>query len=495
MTPRLLIVDDNRSFLAALERALRANFSLSTATNEEDALQAFSAGPDIVLLDIRLDEADAQNRAGVELLKGFLAMRSGTPVVMTSAYGDMDIAVECMRLGAADFIDKADLLQSPSGLKELRQRLNSALERARLSRKVEQLEEQLERLEPVEIIGNSPQLSQIKQLLPVVAQDGKVTVLIRGETGTGKELVAQAVHRLGWRSKEPFVSVNIGAFNPSLVESELFGHEAGAFTSATKRRVGYIEKARGGCLLFDEIGDLTPDVQLKLLRFLEERRFSRVGSTVEIQVDVQIVCATNRDLERAVSEGRLREDLYFRLKSLEIVLPSLRDRREDIAPLCEHFLNLFRQQGRSRIQEISSDTARVLLSYDWPGNIRELRAVLERANIYAMYHGHTRLEVEDLPLELLTAASSPQITPPEPSFDNGLNLSLELARVECAYIERALKLTEERKSEAWKLLGLNDRFALLRRAKGLLQSFPELAREFPTVNKLYGKDKQETRSC
>ena len=488
MAVRLLIVDDDRSFLRALGRALKANFSVSTAAGEQEALQAFAVGPDIILLDIRLDEAEPQNRAGVELLKRFLAMRSGIPVVMTSAYGDMDIAVECMRLGAADFIDKADLFATPSGLSELRQRLNSALERARLSRKVEQLEEQLERLEPINLVGVSPQLTQTKQLLPVVAQDGYVTVLIRGETGTGKELVAHAIHRLGWRSKEPFVSVTVAALNPSLVESELFGHEVGAFTGAAKRRIGYIEKAKGGCLLFDEIGDLSPELQLKLLRFLEERRFSRVGSSLEMQVDVQILCATNRDLESAVSEGRIREDLYFRLKSLEIVLPPLRERRQDILLLCDHFLGLFRQQGRSRIQEMAGAAAEVLLSYQWPGNVRELRAVLERANIYATYHGHTEIQKEDLPLELLTAATSPEFVRPEESFRDGINLSLELARAEFSYIEGALRATEERKNEAWKLLGLNDRFALLRRAKSLLQSYPQLAAEFPLVNKLYGKD-------
>ena len=488
MAPRLLIVDDDRSFLGSLERALKTTFSISTAADEPDALQAFSDGPDIALLDIRLDETDDQNRSGVDLLKRFLTIRPEIPIVMTSAYGDMDIAVECMRLGAADFINKADLFGNPAGLKELRQRLNSALERARLSRQVEQLEEQLERLEPTELVGESAELNQIKQLLPVVAQDGYVTVLIRGETGTGKELVAHAIHRLGWRRKEPFVSVAIAALNPNLVESELFGHETGAFTGATKRRIGYIEKAKGGCLFFDEIGDLPADAQLKLLRFLEARNFSRVGSSVETQIDVQIICATNRDLERGVAEGRIREDLYFRLKSLEIVVPALRDRREDIALLCDHFLNVFRQQGRSRITEVTDEAAEVLMAYQWPGNIRELRAVLERANIYATYHDHTRIEKADLPLELLNATPSKGAPATQPLLSDKIDLSLELARAEFSYIERALRNTEERKNEAWKLLGLNDRFALLRRAKSLLQAFPELASEFPTVQKLYGKD-------
>jgi two-component system, NtrC family, response regulator AtoC len=487
-SPTLLIIDDDKTFLASLERALRRDFSVITASDEASAFSAFGHGPDIVLLDIRLDESDNQNRGGVALLKRFLEAQPGVPVVMTSAYGDIETAVGCMRLGAADFIQKADFFQKGVGLGELRQRLRSALEHARLSRKVEQLEERLERLEPAELVGASPQLQQIKELIHVVARDGYVTVLIRGETGTGKELVAHAIHHLGWRAKGPFVSVAVAALNPNLIESELFGHEAGAFTGARGRRIGYIERAKGGVLFFDEIGDLPSDAQLKLLRFLEERKFSRVGSTHEISIDLQIVCATNRDLEAAVAEGQIRGDLYFRLKSLQIVIPPLRERLGDIPVLASYFLNFFRKQGRTRITEISREAAEAMRRYQWPGNVRELKAVLERANIYANYHSHLRIEKEDLPFELLSAVKTEMRQVPRRDLREGLELNVELARVELSYIEEALRLTEERKTEAWKLLGLNDRFALLRRAKNLLRTYPALGSEFLTVQKLYGKE-------
>lgn len=486
--PTLLIVDDDKTFLSALERALKRDFTVDTATDKESAVRAFAAEPDIVLLDIRLVDSDDQDRSGVGLLKTFLEAQPGAPVVMTSAYGDIETAVECMRLGAADFIQKADFFRKAAGIKDLRQRLKAALEHAQLSRKVVQLEERLERLEPTEIIGDSAQLRQTRQLTQAVAHDGYVTVLIRGETGTGKELVAHDIHRLGWRTKEPFVSVAIGALNPSLIESELFGHEAGAFTGASRRHIGYIERAKGGLLFFDEVGDLPGDAQLKLLRFLQERTFSRVGSTHEIGIDVQIVCATNRDLEKAIAEGRIREDLYFRLKTLEIALPPLRERDDDVALLTAHFLKLFCNQGRTRITQVSPEAAEVLRKYRWPGNVRELKAVLERANIYANYHNHPRIEKEDLPLELLSAAA-PGVKPGSAArVRDGIDLDVELARVELSYIEEALKLTEERKTETWKLLGLNDRFALLRRTKNLLKSHPALGTEFPTVQRLYGKE-------
>jgi DNA-binding NtrC family response regulator len=483
----LLIVDDDKALLGALERGLRRDFSVVTADDESQAAKAFGSSPDIVLLDIRLDPSDDNDRGGVRLLKRFLETQPGIPVVMTSAYGDIETAVECMRLGAADFIQKTDFFSKDSGFDELRQRLRTALSHARLSRKVEHLEEHLHRLEPAELIGESPRLRELKELIPAIARDGYVSVLIRGETGTGKELVARAIHHSGWRAKSPFVSVAIAALNQNLVESELFGHEAGSFTGARGRRIGYIERAKGGVLFFDEIGDLPTDTQLKLLRFLEGRRLSRVGSSREISIDAQIICATNRDLERAVDEGRLRQDLYFRLKSLQITLPPLRERADDIPLLTTHFLQLFREQGRTRIEEVSGEASKVLRGYEWPGNIRELKAALERANIYANYYGHRRIEKDDLPLELSSASITAAKRAAPADLRAGVVLDLELARVELSYIEGALRATGERRTEAWKLLGLNDRFAMLRRAKKLLRAYPDLGAEYPSARKLYGR--------
>jgi DNA-binding NtrC family response regulator len=480
---KILLVDDDSAFLASTERILKRDFEVITASDHASALKAAGEGPDIVLLDIRLDESDKQNRGGMELLGEILKTHRHLPVVMFSAYGDLETAVECMRLGAVDFIQK------PANINELRQRLRASLEHARLSRQVTQLEERLQQIDPTELIGESPRVVEVKHLIRMVAQDGFVTVLIWGETGTGKELVARAIHRLGWRAKEPFVPVAIAALNLNLVESELFGHEPGAFTGAKERRIGFIERAKRGVLFLDEIGDVPPDAQLKLLRFLEERRFARVGNSDEIEVSVQIVAATNRNLEEDLETGRIRRDLYYRLKSVQIFLPPLRERTEDIPLLVAHFLRLFREQGRTRITQVSAEALESLKQYMWPGNVRELKAVLERAVIYANYHYHQAVEKEDLPLEILDA-SSPESsrTKARRLTEKGLILDEELARLELSYMEDALKLTEGRKTEVWKLLGLNDRFAFLRRAKTLLKTYPGLASDYPTVRRLYGKD-------
>lgn len=480
---KILLVDDDSAFLASTERILKRDFEVMTASDRPSALKAIGEEPDIVLLDIRLDESDKQNRGGMELLGEILKTHRHLPVVMFSAYGDLETAVECMKLGAVDFIQK------PANINELRQRLRSSLEHARLSQQVTQLEERLQRLDPTELIGNSPQIVEIRQLIQAVAQDGYATVLIRGETGTGKELVARAIHRAGWRAKEPFVPVAVAALNTNVVESELFGHEAGAFTGARERRIGFIEKARRGILFLDEIGDLPNEAQLKLLRFLEERRFSRVGNSNEIEVSVQIVAATNRNLEEALKSAHIRGDLYYRLKSVQIFLPPLRERLDDLPLLLVHFLEMFRKQGRTSISGISADALDSMRSYPWPGNVRELKAVLERAIIYANYNNHHEIKQEDLPFEILSdpATESSRVTGEQLS-DGVVRLDKELAKVELSYMEQALKVTEGRKTEAWKLLGLNDRFAFLRKAKVLLKTYPDLAPYYPTVHRLYGKE-------
>ena len=267
------------------------------------------------MLDIRLDEEDPQNQEGIDLLKQFPEQRPDIPVVMITAYGDVNQAVECMKLGAADFVEKK------ASLAEIRQRLFNALQHSQFSRKAKHLEEYLEQKEPLEVIGESPAIQEVKRLIQMVAKDGYIPVLIRGETGTGKELVARAIYRWGWRTNGPFVPVPLVSIPETLLESELFGHEPGTFTDAKKRKIGWIEKARGGVLFLDEIGDLPMQVQVKLLRFLEERHFTRLGSTSPIQVDVQVVSATHQNLEKAVEEGRFREDLYYRLKGMQIELP------------------------------------------------------------------------------------------------------------------------------------------------------------------------------
>lgn len=478
---KVLLIDDDGRFLVSTERVLRREFEVLCASDRPSALASLREEPDVVLLDIRLDESDSGDRSGMELLREILSARAHLPVVMFSAYGNVETAVECMRLGAVDFIQK------PANISELRQRLRAALEFARLSRRVRQLEERLQQLDPADLVGESPQMTRVKEAIQMVAGDGYVTVLLRGETGTGKELAARAVHRVGPRSSQPFVPVAVAALNLNLVESEMFGHEAGAFTGARERRIGFVERAKRGVLFLDEVGDLPPEAQLKLLRFLEERRFSRVGNSDEIDIDVQIVAATNRDLEEAVAAGHIRKDLYYRLKSVQVFLPPLRERLGDLPLLVAKFLQQFREQGRTRICDVSDEAMAALARYHWPGNVRELKAALERAIIYANYAGHRNVEREDLPREIFEPAGTAplqaaQITP------RGVDLDRELARTELAYVEGALGLTEERKTEAWKLLGLNDRFALRRRVRALLETYPELAADFPTVRRLYGRE-------
>ncbi|MCX5799929.1 MAG: sigma-54 dependent transcriptional regulator [Candidatus Eisenbacteria bacterium] len=480
---KLLIVDDDANLTAAMQRALRNDFEVICAANSTQGLEALGQNPDIVLLDIRLDESE--NTTGVQLLKELRRLRPEIPILMISAYGDMDTAIECMRLGAVDFVKK------PADIKELRQRLNRAVENARVSRKVAQLEERLRQIEPLELIGETPAMLEAKRLIQLVAQDGYVTVLITGETGTGKEMVARAIHRNGWRAAEPFVPVAISSLNPSIIESELFGHEAGAFTDAKEKRIGFIEKARGGVLFLDEIGDLPEQLQLKLLRFLEDRSFTRAGSTHEIKVDVQIVAATNRDLIQAVAEGRIRKDFYYRLRSVEISLPPLRERLNDLPALARHLLCLFVRQGRTRVSDIEDEAFEVLKQFSWPGNVRELKAALERAVIYANQRGQTRIRKDDLPLDVLRAPETKACEFVRTTMVAGkttVDLDLEVARTELFYVEDALKKSGERKSEAWRLLDLNDRFALRRRVLALLGKYPELAGEYPTTAKLYGKD-------
>jgi len=299
-------------------------------------------------------------------------------------------------------------------------------------------------------------------------------------------LVARAIHRMGWRLEEPFVKVNIGDLNPNVIESELFGHEKGAFTGATERRIGRIEKANGGVLFLDEIGDLPQEIQIKLLRFLEERVFSRTGSSDEIKVDVQIVAATNQNLEAAIEKGRFREDLYFRLKSFEIWLPPLRERKEDIPLLAEHFLNLFKREGRSDTIDISQEALNNLTDYDWPGNIRELRMALERAVIYSKNRGHSKIDLEDLPLELISKSRN-SVGQAIDKEREQVSLDEELARTELRYIEDALRQAGGKKGEAWKLLGLNDRFALRRRVKNILKRYPHLVEEYSSIAKAFPK--------
>lgn len=476
---KILIVDDEVGFVDSLERELGQAFEIIAAYTIGQAKKQFAKYPDAVLLDISLSDG-REGREGVQLLNEFLSDAPDIPIIMHSAYGDIRTAVDCMKRGAVDFIPK------PPDIDELIERLQKAIDKGRLAKRSQELEHRLEAIDPTILVGESHAIRSVKQSIQMVAVDGNASVLIRGETGTGKELVARSIHEQGVRQQNPFIPVALVALSDSLIESELFGHEAGAFTGAEKRRIGYIEEARNGVLFLDEIGDLSIDIQLKLLRFLDQRKFNRLGNSKEqIEVDLQIVTATNRDMEADIKEGRMREDFFYRIKNIEIHLPPLRERVSDIPLIVQHFLELFHKQGRAKIGEFSPGALEILAKHSWPGNVRELKSAIERALIYAQFHKHNKIEPEDLPAELVNQTSSTTTERRQADLSGDINLGRELARYELQMIESALEQCEEEKSAAAQMLGMNDRFAIRRRIKTQCDKYPDLLSEFPLIKKLY----------
>jgi len=477
---KVLIVDDQKDYLKLIINELKSEFDICYSDSLYGLKNIILDKLDVALLDIRLNKDDSENTDGIEILKILHNERPDIPVIMMTAYGDVDIAVESMKFGAVDFIQKNKV-----EIADIRKIIQTNLEKYKLTRKISELEKKLQLLEPGEIVGDSDFIKNIRRLVDMVANDGYVTVLLQGATGTGKELVARAIHSKGVRNKNPFVAFSISSLNRSLVESELFGHEKGAFTGAGKRKIGYIEKANGGILFLDEIGELDPEIQMKLLRFLENKTFRRLGSTDDIQVDLQIIAATNKNLETAVREKNFRDDLYFRLKTFQIFLPELKERKKDIPQLAKYFLKLFHLQGRTRITTISNDAMELLKSYLWPGNIRELKSCIERAVIYAEYNEHKGIIVEDLPLDVRQGEVK-ELKGLQIEIQNGgTDIHKELRRLELAYIEKALEKVGGKKIEAWKILGYNDRYAMQRRIKRIIQSNNNLLYEFPLLQKLY----------
>jgi two-component system, NtrC family, response regulator AtoC len=478
MRRHILLVDDSEAFRRSLGRALARDYRVTAVSGAEPAYAELSPPPDAVLLDLRLAGDDCDDQESLILLRQLKAMLPQVPVIMVTAFGDVETAVECMRLGAADFIQKG------GDFRELKARIEKALEGARVSSRLRQLEEELAVSQPRELLGTSRPMREVKEMIAAVAREALISVLITGETGTGKELVARSLHMSGRRSDQPFVGVALAALPGSTVESELFGHEKGAFTDAQRLHIGLIERAHGGVLFLDEIGELSSAVQVKLLRFLEERVIHRLGGQREIPVDVQVVAATNADLASLIRRGRFRDDLYYRLKVCEIRLPAVRERDEDIGLLTEHFLVKFGQgKGITFASEAAADA---LTRYRWPGNVREVRNAIEAAVLKASLHHRHAIEFEDLPEEIRTAArdSAPVI----PGDDEApASLEEALARTELAHVDEALRRAGGRKSEAWKLLGLNDRFVFARRVRRLCSRYPDLAARYPAITAAFGR--------
>ncbi len=373
MSARILVVEDEKAIQLALSGILRREgYEVELSGNGNEAIKLLNVDVfDLVLTDLALGTGPS----GMDVLKAAKQIRSETAVVMITAYGSEKIAVEAMKSGAEDYIPK------PFENDELRVVVARALERYRLQRENRLLLEQIQRGYGFEnLIGTTPVMRQVFETIQKVAETD-LTVLVRGESGTGKELVAQAIHNTGSRKNRPFVAVNCAAISRELVESELFGHEKGAFTGADSRRIGRFEAASGGTILLDEIGDMPLETQAKVLRVLQERTVERVGGNQPIQVDVRVVAATHHDLEEEVKTGRFREDLYYRLKVVEIELAPLRKRIPDLPALCDRFLEQVAERLKREKKQFSAEAMARLMGYFWPGNVRELRNVIEQAAV------------------------------------------------------------------------------------------------------------------
>jgi len=382
MVPSVLIVDDEKHTREGLQQALADSYDVSIAANAEEAFNLMDAQPfDVVLTDLRMP-----GKSGLKVIDRALALANQPAVLMMTAYGNIETAVEAMRRGAVDFLTK------PVNIERLEVLIQRALKTKTLEVEVKQLHERLdEKFNFDHIVGHSAVLKAVVDRVRLVAPS-KATILVEGESGTGKELVAQAIHQVSPRARAPFIAVHCAALADNLLESELFGHEKGAFTGAMERRIGRFESADGGTLFLDEIGEISPSTQVKLLRFLETKSIERVGGSKPIELDVRLVAATNRNLEQLVKEGKFRDDLFFRLNVVRIVMPPLRERPEDIPLLLAHFIKEFSAENKVPPLTLEAGAVGTLQAYAWPGNIRELRNFCENAVV--LHRGGTLTEYE-----------------------------------------------------------------------------------------------------
>lgn len=436
---KILIVDDELSVRKSLEEWFREDgFQAVTAEDGEAALRQMPAGPyDIIVIDLKMPGMD-----GVTLQKRIREIDRDAAIVILTAYASVETAVEALKLGAFDYITK------PVDPDDLSHVVQNALRQKELTEENLRLKEKVSELSgPTPIIGESPAMRRVLELLHTVAETDS-TVVIRGESGTGKELVARAIHAQSKRRFFPIVAVNCGSIAESLLESELFGHEKGAFTGAQYRRKGKIELAHGGTLFLDEVGDVSPKMQIDLLRVLEARRFTRVGGDQEVTSDFRLVCATNKDLEQLVAEHRFREDLYYRINVFTIALPPLRERPEDITRLARHFVEKYARAMAKPVREFTPEAEAAMLAYRWPGNVRELENAVERAMVIGRGPAIRR---EDLPLTL------------EANGSNG-SRDLTLDAVEKEHIERVLAQLDGNVTRSAAALGI-DRATLYHKIK------------------------------
>lgn len=449
---RVLIIDDDNIIAWTLQEKLtKEGFEVKTVENGETALNIIREDmPDMAFVDVFLPDI-----GGIQILKEIVGMNAEIPVIMITGSGSVDTAVAAMKLGAYDYISK------PFNLSEVAIIAKKAIESKRVSREISWKLEKEKKTHGIDnIIGESKEIKGVLEMIQKVAQSDASTVLIEGESGTGKDLVARAIHYSSRRAGRPFMDINCTALPDTLVESELFGFEKGAFTDAKARKIGLFELADDGSALLDEIGDIPMTTQTKLLKLIESKRFKRIGGISDIEVDVRVIAATNKNLKEEIKSGRFREDLYYRLRVIPIFIPPLRARKGDIPILANYFIDKFNQEFRKDkdIKGLSSGAEKALLSYSWPGNVRELKNVIERAIIL---ESGDKILIEHLPIEVMEGVS------PNESHDSIFALpenGVSLEEVEKNLLMQALQTAKGNQSRAAKLLRIS-RYALRYRMK------------------------------
>ena len=438
---RILVVDDHDSLRKGLVKALsNAGHDVEEAANGTVAIERLQDSQfDVVLTDLRMGGAD-----GLDVLRTASKVQPHAAVILMTAFGSIHTAVEAMKIGAVDFVQK------PFEIEEMELKIDKAIELRHLKHQVDYLRNaQQENYDFDRIVGASGALQQVLGIVTKVARSNS-TVMIKGETGTGKELIAGAIHHNSLRASKAFVKVNCAALQENLLESELFGHEKGAFTSADKQRIGRFEQADGGTLFLDEVGDMSPSTQAKILRVLQEHEFERLGGTRTLRVDVRIITASNRNLATMVKEGRFREDLFYRLNVVSVEMPPLRDRKDDIPALAEFFVKRFSNELKKRVDAIEPDALRVMMRHHWPGNIRELENVIERA---VLLTDGTVLTLNDLQIGEQTSTHSGERSSVVKIPPTGIPLE----EIERQAVTEALKMSNWIQKDAADLLAISPR--------------------------------------
>jgi two-component system response regulator AtoC len=438
---RILVVDDEKLIRWSLkENLLKENYEVFTASTGEEAMDLINRElPDLILQDIKLPGI-----SGIEILEHVKKLNEESLVIMMTAYGDVDTSVKAMKLGAYDFLEK------PFDVDKLKLKIAKALETVNLKKEVRVFKSQQKvQYGSANIVGQSESMQAVFKMVERISGSDATTVLLQGESGTGKDLIARAIHYQSSRAGKPYMDVNCTSLPETLIESELFGHEKGAYTDAKAMKKGLFELADSGTILLDEIGDMPINTQSKLLKVIENKSFKRVGGVKDIVVDVRVIAATNKDLKVASAQGAFREDLYYRLKVFPIILPPLRERKEDIPLLTEYFVDFFNRDFKKKVRGLSSEAGELMMNYSWPGNVRELKNIIERAII---------LENEEW---ILPEHLPSEITAPEKDFHasaKGIKLpaqGLSIAEMEKELIQQALATARDNQVKAAKLLGLS----------------------------------------